>query len=564
MTKSPVSAVPAILLVLILLTVAAYSRAPAGGILEYDDENYVTKNQVVLDGLTWDGFQLAWTQSYAGNWSPLTWLSLMLDVTLFGVNARVFHLENVALHVANTLLFFLLLRAMTGTLWRCALVAALFAVHPLHVESVAWISGRKDVLSTFFGLAALLAYLRYVRQRDGASYGAATVALALGLSSKAMLVTWPLLMLTLDFWPLGRMRRASVRTAAQLVGEKAPWFFLAALVSVFTFFSQSRGGAVSPLDGGSVISRIGNALWAYGAYLGKTLLPLQLSAFYPYRERSLVSGEVLGATLALVVLAAVCLFQLRRRPWLAFAGGWYVLSLLPVIGLVRVGLQSMADRYTYVPLIGAFLAVAWAAAEWSGTRPVRRVVAGGVMSVLLGLLAALTWVQVGYWKDERSVYSRMISAVEGNYFGYFHLAVLNEREGNTREAERLYREGLRTDPTYGEPHERLGVMLAGAGRSAEAVIEFRAAIALGQGNPLVNYLLGVALLEIGHPEEALEPLREAVRMKPDFAEAYNNLGVALGDLGRGEDAVLHYRRALEINPGLVQARENLDAVEGNR
>ena len=553
-------------LLLFALTAAAFAGAVGGGFLLLDDTLYVG-NEVVQGGLTWGGARLALTRSFAANWHPLTWLSLMLDAELFGTDPRGYHLVNVLLHATNAALFFLLLARLTGRLRTSALAAALFAVHPLRVESVAWVSERKDVLALCLGLLALLAYDRYARRAGVARHVAVTVALALGLMAKATLVVWPLLMLVLDAWPLGRLplaradRPRLLRAAAALVREKLPWVALCAAASFFTYFAQAHGGTVT-FDAQPLGFRLTNAAWALTAYLRAAVWPADLVSYYPFRERALSDPAVLGSLLAATAVTLLVVRRARRAPWLAAGWCWYLAALVPVIGLVPIGSHAMADRYTYVPLLGPVIALCWALPGGRAALPGGRRGAAAAAAVAVAVLAAMARAQTAHWKDDVTFFTRLNALVPDNPVGYNALGYVQVRAGRHDEAERLFLESLRRNPRYYQAHLFLARLYQGTGRAAEAREHYRRALELDGRDASVQSTLGLLLLEDGKPAEALRHLEAVVFLEPELAEAHNNLGVALARLGRTAEAAAHFERAVGIDPAFHEARANLEALAG--
>ncbi len=488
-------------LALLLLVFLAYWPAVGNHFVSLDDETYVTGNPHVKGGLTGEGVDWAFTSlGYAGNWHPLTWLSHMLDVELFGLNPRGHHLVSIGLHASNAVLLFLVLRGMTGALGRSALVAALFALHPLHVESVVWVAERKDVLSTFFGLLTMAAYGGYVRQRSLGRYGVLLGLFALGLLAKPMLVTLPFVFLLLDYWPLDRVRppppasRTKRKPAVgpapprgtdpepklSLVLEKLPLFALAALSAGMTWAAQSRGWAVNyrfPLW-----DRLSNALVAYVAYLGKTVWPVNLAAFYPLPESGLPVGRVLAAGFILGAVTALVLWQRRRYPYLVTGWFWYLGTLVPVIGLVQVGSQAMADRYTYIPLIGIFILLAWSLPAFELVSPGARTGAIGGGALLLAGLMALTWVQTTYWRDDQALFGHALAVTRGNWLAHNNLGAFYSRMGRDDEAYTHFKEALRLRPDMPDIHFNIGEALQRMGRLEEAAQEYRTALRLYPGH----------------------------------------------------------------------------------
>ena len=497
---------------LVLLPLAIYWQVRGFEFVNFDDVDYVYGNARVLSGLGLDGLRWAFSTFHAGNWHPLVWLSLMLDAQFWGTWAGGYHLTNLALHVANGLLLFVLLQRATGAWWRSALVAALFAVHPLHVESVAWVAARKDVLSTLFGLLALLAYVEYVRRERVAWYGFAVLAFACSLMSKQMLVTLPFLLLLLDFWPLGRMRGAAW---GRLLLEKIPFFALAIASSVVVLLAQSRGGSISDLERYSVGLRCANSAVAYLLYIGKTLWPSGLACFYPYPVSGHSAWFVVAAVVTLLLITAAVVMLRRRSPYLSLGWFWFVGSLVPVIGLVQVGSQAMADRYTYWPLTGLFIALVWLAGsmvEEAGQR-------GSLMAVaataLIIVLAVAAWVQAGTWHDTYSIWSRAIAVTEGNYRAHNNLGAALGPLGRYDEAAGHFRLALEAHPDYASAHGNLGKVLDLQGRFDEAEPHFRRAVELDPSLLSARINWGMALSVRGRYREALELYRQALEIEPD-------------------------------------------------
>jgi Flp pilus assembly protein TadD len=522
-----------------------------------DDPAYVVENPQVGAGLTWSGARWAFTTGHAGNWHPLTWLSHMLDVQLFGMDAGPHHVTSALLHVANTLLLFGLLQRTTGAAGRSAVVAALFAVHPLHVESVAWVAERKDVLSAFFGLLAIWSYARYVRRPSAGRYAVVAMLFGLGLLSKPMLVTLPLVLLLLDFWPLGRLGSAPVR---RLLLEKLPLLAMSVASSLVTLSVQQQAGAVRSLESLPLWYRVANASTSYVVYLGQTLWPANLAAFYPFPE-SFPPWQLAACGALLAALSIVTLRAARHHPWLAFGWLFYVVTLLPVIGLVQVGVQAHADRYTYLPLIGVFVAAVWGVAELTKRRP-RLGAAGATLLVLACATAARA--QVGHWRDSVALWEHALSATRANYRAHANLGHVLAKQGRTADAVVHYEEALRLQPGSADTHNNLGLALASLGRSDDAIRHYREALRAQPDYAEALNNLGIALLESGSAGDAVDALSRASALRPDLPGLRRNLagaknadGVAFAQRGRAEEAVVRYREALGLEPDLAEARVNL-------
>ncbi len=544
-------------LALAALNLLVYASVWRHDFVNFDDPQYMTENLRVSAGLTWDGVRWALTTGHAGNWHPLTWFSHMLDVELFGVKSGPQHAVNLALHIANTLVLFGLLWRMTGAVGRSAFVAALFAAHPLHVESVAWISERKDVLSTLFWLLTLWAYVAYARSGRWTWYGLALLCLALGLMSKPMLVTVPCVLLLLDYWPLRRP------LGLRLVFEKLPFFALVAVSSFMTFRAQSQGGAVSALAALPLATRLANALFAYLGYIEKMVWPTGLTALYPYSR----SGYGWVPAVSIALLTAISVFvgvMGRRHRYLAVGWLWYLGTLVPVIGLVQVGVQSMADRYTYVPLIGLFIMIAWGVVDLVPRLANTRVALPAAALIVIAACAATARTQVAYWHDSETLWRHAVRVHAANAHAETALGSVLEEQGKTEEANALFLDALRIEPDFAEAHNKLGVLLANQGRVNEAILQYEAAVRLKPSLPEPHYNLGNARAAQGKPREAISNYLEALRLRPDDPAAHNGLGSALDDEGKTEDAIAQYLEALRLNPQLADAHNNLGAARAKQ
>ena len=603
---------------------AAYSPLLQNGFVRYDDPEYLTSNPQVLAGLSWAGTKWAFGSSKGGNWHPLTWLSHMLDVQLFGVVPKWHHLVSLFLHAANAVGLFFLLRKLTGAEGRSAFVAGLFALHPLHVESVAWAAERKDTLSTLFLLLTLWAYARFAVARDEATahardragepfaqtpnrlcdaralhapavaYVTSLVFFALGLMSKPMLVSVPLLLLLLDFWPLKRLRlsRADASSVSlQRLAEKIPFILLAGVSCGVSFWAQAKSNAVSltlPFS-----ARLDNAVVSYLKYLGKTFWPLNLSAFYPHPETRYPHSEqwawwwLVISVVGLVGFTGFVIGQRRNRPWLLTGWFWYLGALLPVIGLVQVGLQGMADRYTYIPLIGIFVCIVWGVAEFSARSPGLQNAAMVAGVAGLALCAGLTHRQANFWRSDFTLFEHALAvnpnnAVaqchvgiaygEQNQFelakehfqaaiaadpscvdAYYGLGFTLENQGNLSGAVDQYREALRMNPAYEPAHARLGNCLWSLGKRDQAMEEYQISLRL-RPNPQGYFALGQLQLQQGDSLGAATSYRQALRLRPDWLEAMSNLAWLLStapqpEARNGAEAVRLAERALAIDGG---------------
>ncbi|MBM4018221.1 MAG: tetratricopeptide repeat protein [Planctomycetes bacterium] len=570
---------------------AVYGQVWQHEFIQLDDNLYVSANSRVQQGLTWSGAAWAFTTAAACNWHPLTWLSHMLDCQLFGGEAEKagwHHMTSVLLHILNSVLLYVVLARLTGAPWRSAMAAALFALHPLHVESVAWVSERKDVLSTLFWMLTLAAYTWYAARPAWYRYAAVVVCLALGLLAKPMLVSLPLVLLVVDWWPLGRFR---VRRAWRLVLEKAPLALLAAASAAITLHVQQ--GAMRASQGIPLGIRLQNAAVSYVAYLWQMVWPARLAAFYPYPPQ-IPAWRWAGATALLAGLTVLAIWFGRRRRYLAAGWLWYLVTLVPVIGVVQVGSQAMADRFTYVPLIGIFVAVIWgaadAAARWRGGR----IGLAAAAAAILAACMAATYVQAGFWRDTQTLFEHALRVTEGNFVAHAKIAGALARRGQLAEATAHYRDALSLNPWNAEAHNGLGLVLVRQGQPQAAVEEFHRALAWEPDEPLIlsnlgNALfllgrlseaapyyrkalerdpqcanahigLGCVLLESGQLDAAEAELREAMRLVPESAEPYYNLGNVRTSQGRTGEAIGLYQEALRRQPDDVIARTNLANV----
>ncbi len=502
---------------LLIVTFAVYFQVSHFGFLNYDDNEYILKNPVVRSGLTPAGFTWAFTTGYAANWFPLTWISHMADCEVFGLHAGWHHFTNVFLHALAAMLLFAFLERATSAFWQSAFVALLFVLHPLHVESVAWVAERKDVLSAVFWFLSLLTYVRYAERTTAARYWLVLVCFTLGLMAKPMVVTLPFVLVLLDIWPLRRPLPVALR-----IREKLPLFALSAAVSVITFHVQRAGGAVKALSAFPLGSRGENALLSYVWYIEKTIWPSSLAVHYPF-PLQISAWQATGAGAVLAVITLLVLRALPERPHLAVGWLWFMGTLVPVIGLVQVGLQARADRYAYIPMVGLAIMLAWSVPPNRGMA-----VAGSAICLCF---AALTWTQLGNWLN----------------------------------SEILFRHALDVTPINGVAEHNLGAAVAeDPDRQFEAITHLRAALHLMPNSAAVRTDLGAALARIGQTVESLEEFRAAARLEPNLASGHYNLGNILVKNGQIEEAIAEYHVALQIQPDYPQAQRNIAAAERDR
>ena len=559
---------------------AAYWPVLRCEFLNYDDPTYVTDNPAVQSGLTWRGLAWAFTSAHGANWHPVTWLSHMLDCQLFGLHPAGHHLVNLLLHLANTLLLFGLFRKLTRAFWPSVFVAALFGLHPLHVESVAWVAERKNLLSAFFFLLTLWAYARYVEQSKVQSpkskvwYGLALLCFALGLMSKPMLVTLPFVLLLLDYWPLRRMSFSLGRTEQpsihqstapllhhsttpplRLVLEKLPFFALSALSCAVTVWAQRRGGAVMSVEDFPIGTRLANAAFAYGWYVQKTCWPSHLAVFYPHPHPRL-TGLALAALIALIVVTAAA-SAARKRPYLTVGWLWFASTLVPVIGLVQVGMQGMADRYSYIPSIGLFILTGFGLNELAARfRHGRIPVAVLACLILPGCLVA-THFQVLHWRDSETLFRHALRVTQGNYAAYNNLGIVLDSQGKTDQAIACYNESLRFKPDQEMAHNNLANALMTQGHLDEAEIHLRQALKCNPKAAVAQCSLARLWQLRGDTDAAVAACRRALALDPGLPEAHNNLGCLLAAQGKSQEALAHFQRALGSRPELTEALNNL-------
>jgi tetratricopeptide (TPR) repeat protein len=562
-----------------VVTLAIYWPLTSHPFINFDDDEYIVGNPHVTSGLSWTNVVWAFQSGEAANWHPLTWISHMMDCDLYGLNPGGHHLTNLLFHIANTLLLFLLLKEMTGALWRSACVAALFAWHPLHVESVAWASERKDVLSAFFWMLTLLAYARFAdlskvqSPKSKIFYVLALLLFACGLMSKPMVVTLPFVLLLLDFWPLNRLRlpdfgagsnfekcpaqntaaKSWMRAAIFLVAEKIPFFALAATASAVTFLVQKTAGAFwqSPLP-----MRMANAALAYVRYLSKLFWPTDLAIVYPYPHHWPILF-VIGAALLLITWSALFIFRSKQNPYLIVGWLWFLGTLVPTIGLVQVGAQSMADRYTYISSIGLFILVVWGMNDLFDLRPERKKflpLAGG--AILVGCLA-VTSLQLNYWQSSIQLFFHAVSVTTDNYVADNTLGKAFERAGDKKKALFLYSETVHLEPRYPQGQFNLAMSLLEYGKTDDALAHLKIAANLTPQDPDIQYDLGTYFLQHDQLEEAAQRFNIALTDRPEFPEAHNALGSVLSRQSRLDEAIAQFSEALRLKPVFVVAHLNL-------
>jgi tetratricopeptide (TPR) repeat protein len=580
-------------ILLVVLVAVVYAQVYKFPFINLDDDRYVTANPEVQAPLTWHSVAWAFTTNAVSNWHPLTWLSHLIDFRIFGLNAGGHHAVNVLFHAANTLLLFHVLARMTGAAGRSALVAALFAVHPLHVESVAWVAERKDVLSTFFGFLTLAAYARYVDRRTPLRYLTVVLTFALSLLSKPMLVTLPFVLLLLDYWPLDRVRKDQVwiRNWARLLVEKIPLLAMSLGTCVVTLMVQYGAGSVMDGEKYPVGIRVANALTAYVRYIGKLFYPHALAVFYPHPGNTLPVWLILAAGLLLAGATVIAILERRRHPYGLVGWLWFLGTLVPTIGLVQAGRQALADRYTYVPIVGVSILVVWGLANLAAKLRVpsyaSAMAAGGVVLIATGLGAH----QVGYWRDSTTLFEHALAVTSENSLVHYNLGVTLMHQGRYDAAIEHFRETFRIDPQFANAYDNLGSSLVAQGKAEDAIPYFEAAlrvnpnhaaahynlattlftrgrlgeaathfdraVALDPSNQEGHYNYATTLYRLGKPDAAVAQFREAIRLRPDYADARINLGNALLKIGWLDDAVAEYREVARTAPNRLDVHVNL-------
>lgn len=565
---------------LVFATLSVYWQVKDFEFVSYDDNDYITANAHVQKGLTWDSVMWVFTTGHSANWHPLTWLSHMLDIQLYGLSPGPHHITNVLFHMANTLLLFVVLRRMTGSARRSGLVAALFALHPLHVQSVAWVAERKDVLSTFFWMLTLAAYTRYAEHPGRKTYLPVLLFFMLGLMSKPMVVTLPFVLFLLDYWPLGRIRQyelgiQELRTPISdlrvpvsslrfpgadfrgLILEKLPLFMLSALSSWVTFLVQQDSGAVKSLEKYPFYTRAANALVSYAAYIGKMICPRNLSYFYPYPDTVPV-WQIAGAGLFIAAVFFLMIRSAKRHPYFPVGWLWYMGTLVPVIGLVQVGGQSMADRYTYIPFIGLFIIIAWGIPEFISRR--REIVLGGFAAGILSVLMIITYFQIKHWRNSITLFEHAIEITENNAKAHSNLGYVLLEKGNLEKAASHFKLALKIKPYSTEVHNNMGIALARLGRKEAAEAHFREALQIEPDDALANYNLGIILNEKGDATGAVFHFQAAIAANPRYTEAHYNLGNLFMSQRRIREAGFHFQKVLEFHPNDADAHNQLGII----
>jgi tetratricopeptide (TPR) repeat protein len=601
--------VPSIYFALAVSTLLVFWQVRNFDFVNYDDNLYVYQNPHVLNGLTADGAIWAFATPHVGNWLPLTWISFMFDCQLFGSNPGWMHLVNLLLHLANTLLLFAILKKMTGSLWPSAFVAAAFALHPMHVESVAWITERKDVLSTLFLMLTLAAYVSYVRRRGLVRYLLTVLLFTLGLLAKPMLVTLPFLLLLLDYWPLGRFDSHQTIKASsgqkhqsspahdkrrilyRVIIEKIPFFVLSAVSSAITFFVQQSIGAIADINAFPLKSRLANVFLSYATYIGKMFWPQNLAVFYPFDARTIQSWQIVLCALLTIVISVLTIRFGRKQKYLIVGWLWFVVTLIPVVGLIQSGSQAWADRYTYISYIGLFIMIAWGVPELLSKWPYRKIAIGISMVVVLTALGITAGRQANYWNNSSTLFLHALKVTSGNYVAHDCLGDDLREHGKTALAIEQFTKSLQIKPSYADAVNGIGMALYDEGNLKQAIEYFQKALQLKPDSPSAHNNLGFALQKqeklneaAAHftqavqvdpdfvlarnnlanvlvlqdrLDEALDQFHAILRLEPDSSYAYDGLGIVLQKQGKLDEAIAHFTKAVQITPDNTQSRLNL-------
>jgi Tfp pilus assembly protein PilF len=563
------------------ITLAVYWPVHNYEFIDFDDDAYVFENANVQSGLSWQNVKWAFTATLATNWHPVTWLSLMLDCQLFGAKPGPLHLVNVAFHTANTLLLFIVFNRMTKRIWPSAFVAALFALHPLHVESVAWVAERKDVLSTLFWLLTMLTYVLFVEKPSTGRYAISLIVFALGLMSKPMLVTLPFVLLLLDYWPLNRIsnQKSAIRN---LCLEKLPFFFLTVISSIITYVVQQKGGAIS---GMTFQLKLYNAVCSYFEYILKMFVPTRLAVLYPHRADSLSYIQVIISGFILVLITAVTFYYGRRFKYLIFGWCWYLGTLVPVIGLVQVGVQSMADRYTYIPLIGLFIIIVFGVCDLLQLNRFKKYVLTTLAATCVVCCIFITSAQLKYWQNSSMLFEHTLALTKNNFIILNNYGTTLTAQNKFQQAAQCFAKAVEIRPMESDYRTNLGAALKSTGRFDEAIEQLRIALKLDPNYSPAHKHLSIALalkgdydgairqykiflgpdanveklyqdlagmlIEQGKPDDAVSQLQKALAAKPDSIAILSNLGYILMQNGKSSQALEYYYKATEIDPNDV-------------
>ncbi|MGD0571712.1 MAG: tetratricopeptide repeat protein [Sedimentisphaerales bacterium] len=565
--QTEISKTVLICVVLAAATFAAFEGVRSNDFVFYDDDKYITGNDEVLRGLSIDSLKWAFTTSYQGNWHPLTWMSHLIDSAVFGMKPAGHHLVSVGFHIANVILLFLILKKMTSAVWLSAFVAAVFGLHPLGVESVAWAAERKNVLSSFFAFLTIWTYLWYAQKPGLRRYSAMTILFVAGLLSKSMLVTLPFVLILLDYWPIAKFRDLKGwRWPWRAIFDKTPLMAISAAFCIVTYIVQAKAGAATDMVSLPISLRVGNALTSYVRYIGKIFYPTPLAVLYPLDANGYPSWKVILCLVVLLALTTAVIIERRRHRFLLTGWFWYLGTLVPVIGLVQVGVQSMADRYMYLPGIGIYIVVAWLTGEISAKSRLPKIVPAVTGTAILLALLMMTRAQVGYWKDSESLFRHTLDVTTNNYIMYKNYGQVLESKGQLDEAIDSFRRALELSPGWEEVHDKLACALQDKSRDAEAAAEFAIALRIKPDKIEVRNRYGVSLVKIKQYDKAIEQFDRVLAENPHELSALNNLyqtGVESGQIDRTLGIILNLQAKDPNNFVFYQETGLLYGIKGD-
>lgn len=546
---------------LIVTTLSIYYRVSSFDFIDFDDNEYITENLNISSGIHLKNIKWSFQTFHSGNWHPLTWISHMLDCQFFGMNAGYHHITNIFLHILNSLLLFAVLKKMTAKRWESFFVSILFALHPLHVESVAWISERKDLLCALFWMLTLLSYIYYSNQKSLITYVSVVFFFTLGLLSKPMIITLPFVLLLLDLWPLNRITiigtsnyQVPYKQIIDLIVEKIPLVILIFFSGIITFYAQQQGGAVSSLSAVPFAHRIANVFVSYLAYILKTFYPLKLALLYPF-PHTIPMWQSMGSALIILLITYLSVKTIKVRPYFFVGWMWYLGTLIPVIGIVQIGRQAMADRYTYIPLIGIFLIIIWWISDCSSSWKYRKLYLTSLSIIVNAFLFFITWNQIGIWKNSVTLFEHTLSITSGNYIIHNNLGYVLREKGKNREAEDHFRQAIDIQPNYMEAHVNLAISLDKKGEFNDAVSHYLTAIAIQPDNPEIHKFLADLFLRHGDDLNAFHHYRKVLELSPEYGEIYIRLGNILYKQKKIEGAVHYYLQALNFKNNRLQLLE---------
>lgn len=557
-------------LFILFITLATYQQVLKNDFIVYDDVKYITENPKVITGITVKNVLWAFTSTYAANWHPVTWLSHMIDARIYGLKPYGHHLSSVIIHAFSSIILFLFFARVSHSFWKSLFVSLLFALHPLHVQSVAWAAERKDVLSALFGFLTLFMYSKYVCNRNILFYLCSLFIFLLGLMSKPMIVTLPILMLLIDYWPLGRYEldelklpdSANITRVIALIREKVPFFIFSILSGIITLYAQNKGGAIQRINNLSFVQRVQNAIDSYLKYIFKTLYPNDLAIFYQLPS-SIPQWRTIIYLATIILVSIVTIKKRHRYPYLVVGWLWFIISLLPVIGIIQIGEQSMADRYTYIPTIGLFIMVSWGLPDLLRGFQQKRLILCLLSSVIILSMATMTWIQLKYWRNSITLFQHSQQVAGDNYIVHDSLGSAYYNQHNYDMAILEYKNVLRLNPYYAGGHHKLGMAFAMKNTNEEAIKELKIAVQFTPDNPVYHNDLGYALAYKGDIAGAINEFQEAIRLDQDYFDAHRNIGFAFYNTGRYNEAIHEFQQALDIYPANEEIVNILKVLSAN-